>query len=104
MERLWLRLGDAGEYEDFGQDMAAVAETCAMAGVRSIRRLIRTDKANAPHRLDRAAVNEYRGVAADGFEGDNYISLYWGDADANMTRGLSVSEMQEFADGLQPTE
>ena len=46
----------------------------------------------------------FRGVCAHGFEGNNYISLYWGpDADdgtAEATRELTDSEMMTLAADL----
>ena len=80
--RLWVRLGDMSEYEDFGQDLFAVAESLASHGVDRITRC-------------------QCGVQASGkgycqFYGHNYISLFWGDKDAQIRRELNRSELAEL--------
>lgn len=76
-EQLWIRVGDAGEYEPFD-------------GVEE-----------ALEYLNELNVGEVSGWVdgryAVGFETPNYhgidcISCFWGDADANLTRPLSGEE------------
>jgi len=81
---IWMRLGDAGEYDNFGIDLAAVAETLQMAGVEKIERSRRKF-----------------GVSTPGFTGDNYISLYWGDEEANGIKELSTKEISKINEYLR---
>lgn len=74
--QLWLRIGDGDGYEEFGDDFDALVEMLAEAGVSEP--LVRHGK---------------YGVSSAGFEGQNYISLYWGDRSANGERQLSGSEL-----------
>ena len=77
MNRLWTRLGDAGEYEEWGSDLAAVAGILAES------------------RIDPQEMHQIRfGLVCPGFEQANYISLYWGDENANMLADLSRDEFQ----------
>ena len=79
MNRLWTRLGDTGEYEEWGSDLAAVAGILVEA------------------RIDPHEMHQIRcGLVCPGFEQANYISLYWGDEDANMLADLSREEFQEL--------
>ena len=79
VNRLWTRLGDAGEYEEWGWDLGAVAGILVEA------------------RIDPHEMRQIRcGLVCPGFEQANYISLYWGNEDANMLVDLSREESQEF--------
>jgi len=51
------------------------------------------------------ACNEY-GVTSPEFRGQNYISLFWGDDDAQPMRSLTTDEQNEInrlLDSMQPT-
>ena len=79
VNRLWTRLGDTGEYEEWGSDLTAVAGILVEA------------------RIDPHEMRQIRcGFVCPGFEQANYISLYWGDEDANMLAHLSREEFQEL--------
>jgi hypothetical protein len=56
---IWMRLGDADDYHSF-DSLDEVADELTRIGIENIDR----------HCL--------YGVTAPGFEGHNYISLYWG--------------------------
>ncbi len=79
MNRLWTRLGDASEYEEWGADLAAVAGVLLEARIE-------------PHEMHQIR----GGFVCPGFEQANYVSLYWGDEDANMLADLSREEFQEL--------
>jgi|WetSurMetagenome_2_1015567.scaffolds.fasta_scaffold200160_1 hypothetical protein len=79
MNRLWTRLGDAGEYEEYGADLAPIADTLRELGVR-------------PHELAQV----HFGLVGPGFEQANYISLYWGGEDADFVADLSRDEFEEL--------
>lgn len=82
---IWLRLGDADDYHAF-DGLDDVAEALAESGVETIERLC------------------LYGVRAPGFEGNNYISLYWGpdpgDGSAEASRELTDSELMTLAADL----
>jgi len=79
MSRLWTRLGDAGEYEEWGSDLTAVAGVLLEVGIK-------------PHEMQQIR----GGFVCPGFEQANYVSLYWGDEDANMLADLSRDEFEEL--------
>ena len=78
--RLWLRVGDMGEYEDYGNDLAAVADALIQYQVTTGREISRVKG----------------GIEAPGFRGQNYISLYWGDKNSNHVRDLSSADVAEL--------
>jgi len=81
-EVVWMRVGDEDSYHPFDSVEDAAQYLGEFYGVRQI-----------------ACMDEY-GVTAAGFEGHNYISLYWGtdpkDGSAEMTRALTDDEISEF--------
>lgn len=82
-EKLWLRLGDSGEYEEFGDDMTPIMDVLKENGIK------------------KDDVRQIKGgLEASGFTRDNYISLYWGDADANFVREISKTEFEAITSGL----
>lgn len=82
--RLWIRGGDADDYHEFGFDFDAAAEYLQLIGVSG--RLCRCGR---------------YGVSARGFTGHNYISLYWGDDDAQPERGLTDKEVAKLSTYLR---
>jgi hypothetical protein len=77
MDAIWLRVGDAGDYQTFDATDDA-ANHLAEHGVRKITRHIKY------------------GVTADDFHGNNYISAFWGGPDAQPTRELTDAEIDEI--------
>ena len=75
--KLWVRAGDADNYNDF-DGLQEVADYLAEMG------------AHDP--LERC--NEY-GVTSPEYRGQNYISLFWGDDDAQPIRSLTIDEQNE---------
>jgi hypothetical protein len=83
----WVRLGDVGNYESFIDPFAAaqaIGEYLAEAGMDMRARIF--------------SVHSDMGIVVDGFfEGNNYISVYWGDKEAQpVVRQLAPWEMSEF--------
>jgi hypothetical protein len=76
---LWIRCGDADNYNDFGIDFAAAADYLDMLGVTGS--LVRCNK---------------YGVTASGFAGHNYISLFWGDNEAQPGREVTNAELADL--------
>ena len=75
---LWLRVGDADNYHEEGVHLSNVAEHLANLGISHIRRGGRF------------------GVVAPGYEGQNYISLFWGNADSDPIRQVSDEEISNI--------
>ena len=79
---IWMRMGDADDYHAF-DGLDELAKSLAEGGVETVER----------HCL--------YGVRAPDFEGNNYISLYWGpdpgDGSAEATRELTDSELMTLA-------
>ncbi len=74
---LWIRCGDADNYNAFGDDFDAAADYLQTLGV--IGPLVRRGR---------------YGVCAAGFTDWNYISFYWGDQDAQPERELTHDEIE----------
>ena len=75
-EQLWLRVGDAGDYEDFGDDLDALLDYLIDAGPGV-------------------------GFATPNYHGYDFISLFWGDAHADLLRPLDNTERAAVEAGLQ---
>ena len=73
--QLWVRLGDTSEYSAY-DDVEGAAAALNEAGVQ--------------YPLFRV----FGGVTAQGFRGENHISLYWGDEKANRIRDLTDDELK----------
>ena len=84
-ERVWIRLGDLAEYEAF--------DTPYDAGFEVRQRL--------PERVLPSYFYRAAGVSIPpNFIGNNYISLFWGDKDAQWIRDLSEEEKRDFERGV----
>jgi hypothetical protein len=93
---LWLRCGDGGEYENFGQDEIALVDALYElnfdpADIRWI---------NCP-RNPVAYAKKYKltylppvGFNTELHQGNNYISLYWGDKEGNLLQPLTKKEQK----------
>lgn len=86
-EQLWARAGDAGEYEPFGNDLDAVIEY-----LNDVRAGAATGWIDGGMGVGMETVNYW---------GQDFISLYWGDRDANLVRALSAEERANVAAGLE---
>jgi hypothetical protein len=75
MQFIWVRLGDADIYNRF-DDLDEAAEYMALFGVKHVHR------------------SQMYGVTTEGFEGNNYISLFNGDGEAQPTRELSNKDIR----------
>ena len=87
MEYVWERLGDVAEYEKFDTPHDAGLVVGERIGI------------GKPEPLS----FHYRatGVAIPpAFVGDNYISLFWGDENAQWTRDLTNVENRRFEEGV----
>jgi len=73
---VWVRMGDGDNYSKF-DDVASATDTMKEAGVSGPLQWGLRGKLIAP-----------------GFEGNNFISCFWGDKDGNYIRDLNVWEEQ----------
>jgi RecJ-like exonuclease len=83
---LWLRVGDADDYNSFGENFDSAAQHLYDAGVRST-----LESHNA------------LGLHCHQFKGRNYISAYWGGKNAadNYVRGLNQEELNQINDEIK---
>lgn len=84
-EKLWVRAGDVGEYQEFDWPDEAAAYLAESHGVRLVWR------------------HGALGVQAEGFEEDNHISLFWAQPkglEAGDVRGVSDAELGLFNKAL----
>jgi len=77
-EQLWIRIGDAGDYEPFGDDLMALCGYLNNCGAGLV--------------TDWVDVGVGIGFATQNYWGNDFISLFWGDADANLVRPLDAGE------------
>jgi hypothetical protein len=87
MPKLWLRIGDEDSYECFNE-LSEVAEILrqAFGGGDSLENV-------------RMVAG---GFTAEGYKGNNYISLYWGDKNADMIRSLTRKEFIVLINAVDP--
>lgn len=80
---LWIRVGDGGDYDAFGDDLDAVIEHLNDLGV--------------------GAVDHWRqgGVITANYWGNDYISLYYGDKEGNFVADLDAHERKQVEQRLQ---
>ena len=85
--KVWIRLGDNGDYEPFDTPYDAGDRVGMFTSDREPRYIS-------------------KGIYLEGFEGDNYISLYWGDDDAQPVTDaeLNESDKLDFEQGLLEAE
>ena len=86
-EQLWLRVGDAGDYENFGDDFDALLEYLNELHVGSVTGWIDGGPGV--------------GFATPNYHGYDFVSLFWGDAQADLVRPLDDAERTAVAAGLQ---
>ena len=86
IEQLWVRVGDAGEYESFGNDLDALLDYLNDLSVGQV-----------DHWIDSGPGV---GFATPNYHGYDFISCYWGDANANLVRPLNGAERAAAEAGL----
>jgi hypothetical protein len=79
---LWVRIGDGGEYESFGDDLDAAIGLLNECGA--------------------GQVTDWRQGGCDtvNFWGHDYISLYWGNSEANWESDLDDDERAAVGEQL----
>ena len=80
--QIWVRVGDGGEYEGF-DDLNAVADH--LAEFQAVAPIVRC--------------NNY-GITTPNHQGNNYISIFWGETAAEPSRKLTDKEIQRLQRSL----
>ena len=85
--QLWLRVGDAGNYENFGDDLAALLDYLNDLNAGTVTGWIDAGPGV--------------GFATPNYHGHDFISLFWGDAHADLVRPLDNAERAAVEAGLE---
>jgi hypothetical protein len=85
-QQLWVRVGDAGEYESFD----SLGDALAHLNDLSVGQV--------DHWIDGGPGV---GFATPNYHGHDFISLFWGDDDANLTAHLDADERSDVEAGLE---
>ncbi len=93
MSKVWMRMGDNAEYEPHDSMFEAGSELGGYLDATS--ELNKMTKVPAVSK-----VNEY-GVSVEPFTGYNYISLFWGDDDAQPVKKLTQADIADFKAGIR---
>lgn len=97
---LWLRMGDAAEYEPH-LEIASAADDIAII-IHEYCSLHGEDHEIAIDLLrPRRGKGGITGFEMPGFHGYNYISIFWGDDEAQIARGLTDEEWYEFVSRVE---
>jgi len=83
--KVWIRIGDLDEYHDF--------DTPYDAGLEVGQRIGKPEPLAFHYRAAGVSI-------PPNFVVNNYISLFWGDKDAQWTRDLTNAEKRQFEDGV----
>jgi hypothetical protein len=85
-ERLWIRIGDAGDYNEVGDIYAAVDDLNAME-VGEVG----------------CWIDGGPGIGFDtpNYHGHDFVSCFWGDAEANLIRALNADEKAYIENNLE---
>ena len=86
-EQLWLRVGDAGDYENFGDDLAALLDYLNELRAGEVTGWV----------LGGIGV----GLETVNYWGYDFVSLFWGDSNANLIRALDDQERAAVEAGLE---
>jgi hypothetical protein len=91
--RVWMRMGDNDDYHDFDSMFSAGSELGGYLDSIS-------QEDNIP--MPKVLLYGDMGVGVSpGFEGLNYISLFWGDKDAQLTKKHTRADIEEFKRGIR---
>ena len=90
MNKVWMRMGDNAEYEPHDSMFDAGSE---LGGY--------FDSTSGLTKMPAVSKHGYYGVSVDPFTGDNYISLFWGDDDAQPVKKLTQADIADFKAGIR---
>lgn len=95
--KVWMRVGDQDDYHDFDSPEGAAYD---------LHDLLHSDEGQCRgHIVMRHESSMLYGVniVGEGYEGQNAVSLYWGDDDAQFAAELSDLELDAFRNVLATT-
>jgi hypothetical protein len=84
---LWVRVGDAGDYEHFGDDLLALIDYLNELQVGNVTSWIDAGPGV--------------GFSTPNYHGLDFISLFWGDAQGNFCSALDGSERADVEASLE---
>ena len=90
MSKVWMRMGDNAEYEPHDSMFEAGSE---LGGY--------FDSTSGLTKMPAVSKHGDYGVSVDPFTGDNYISLFWGDDDAQPVKKLAQADIADFKAGIR---
>jgi hypothetical protein len=88
-ERLWTRIGDAGDYENFGDDLASLID------------YLNDCKAGQVTGWKDDGVGIGIGMETVNYHGFDFISIYWGDCTGDFIRVLDAEERAVVEERLE---
>ncbi len=90
---VWIRIGDNDDYKKFDSPFDAGDRVGNAVNVEP----------QDGEEIDRLSFHGggSGGVSVGGFRGDNYISLFWGDNDAQLIRPLNKRDQADFTRGYK---
>jgi len=88
--KVWMRMGDTDDYHDFGDMFEAGSE---LGGY--------FDSTGGLTKMPPVAKHGNYGVSVEPFTGYNYISLFWGDDDAQPVKKLTQADIADFKAGIR---
>lgn len=96
-ELLWMRVGDMGNYHHHDQDIQGAADHLIEVGFGAqVLRGVWTGQ-----ELIEGIGWRKGGIEIGLYDGNNYVSLYWGDEDSDMDRDLDRKEQTTFVKALR---
>lgn len=91
LQYLWLRCGDGGNYENYGDDFTAAALAAFEMGVRTP--------------LNWLSYPRSTGFESEGYRGPvNHVSCYWGDKQGDFTAPLNPVQREAFEQEIKDLE
>jgi len=91
--KVWMRVGDNDDYHDFDSMFAAGSELGGLLDGLSPDGLTKMPVIRKSHRY---------GIDVEpSFVNYNYVSLFWGDDDAQPLKELTKADIAEFKDGIR---
>ena len=91
--KVWMRMGDNDDYHDFGSMFEAGSELGGLLDMASPNGLTKMPVIRKSHRF---------GIDVEpSFTNYNYISLFWGDNDAQPLKDLSRADIADFKAGIR---
>jgi len=88
--KVWMRMGDTDDYHDFDSMFEAGSE---LGGY--------FDSTSGLTRIPAVSKHGDYGVSVEPFTGDNYISLFQGDNDAQPVKKLTQADIADFKSGIR---